>query len=166
MEAASIPELILARPLAVVRRSDIEKANNAAARATDFLFDVRSLPRALQLFTEALTIKPRQALWYTCRGQVYRAMGRYIHALLDFNSALQLDTRNHAAYALRATVLRKLRRYGEALSDCHSALAISPDSAAYKFYRGQARARARAGCSRCVRANTLLVEGHAGGVPL
>lgn len=120
----------------VVRRSDIERANNAFAKGIELLYDLKMLPRALSLMTEAICVKPRNAAWFMARGQVNRAMGRYHHALHDFSSVIKLEPRNGACYCLRSIALRKLRKYGPALADANTALQLEPENASYRFYRG------------------------------
>jgi tetratricopeptide (TPR) repeat protein len=122
-------------PQQVVRRGDVERANNAYMKAVELLYDVKLLPRALSLMTEAICIKPRNAVWYMGRGQVYRAMGRYHHALYDFNAVIKLEPRNAPCYCLRSVCLRKLRKFAAALSDMNTSLQLEPDNSAFRFYR-------------------------------
>lgn len=119
----------------VVRRADIERATNAFMKAIELLYDVKMLPKAEQLMSDAIYYRPRNAQWYMGRGQVYRAMGKYHLALYDFNSVVKLEPRNAPCYCLRSVCLRKLRKYAAALADMNTALQLEPDNSAFRFYR-------------------------------
>jgi tetratricopeptide (TPR) repeat protein len=120
----------------VVKKVDIDRANNAYAKAIELLYDLKQLPKTLALFNEAIAVRPKIANWYVARAQVHRSMGRYQQAFFDYNAAVRLDAKQPGYYCARAIVLRKLKRFTDAISDLNTALNMQANNPAFCFYRG------------------------------
>ncbi len=72
--------------------------------------EFKSIPRALNMLSEAIAIRPKMARWYAVRAQAYRALGRNQLAFYDLNAAIRLEPRAPPYVCARAMCLRKQRR--------------------------------------------------------
>jgi hypothetical protein len=55
-----------------VKRSDVDRANNNFAKASEMLYDIKQLPRALGLLNDSISVRPKMAQWYATRAMVHR----------------------------------------------------------------------------------------------
>ena len=130
------PQGVVAAARPAARKPDLDKANTNYAKAVELLGEFKHLGKALQLIGEAIAVRPKIAMWYATRAQIYRGLGRNQLAFYDYNAAIRIEPRMWQYYLGRALCLRKLRRFGDALADVETAMAGDPACSAYRFYRG------------------------------
>lgn len=95
--------------------------------------------RAIQEYTEAITLAPAEALAYFNRGLAYEALGHDLNALLDFSAAVKLNPKSSAGFERRGTVYFRMGLYDRAGSDYTAAVFLDPKNAAALYGRGVAQ---------------------------
>ncbi|MBL8793670.1 MAG: tetratricopeptide repeat protein, partial [Planctomycetia bacterium] len=133
------------------------------ARGRTF-FDQKEYPQAIEQFTKALEVDPRDPLFYFQRGQAYVEKDDFTEALQDFTEAIRLDPKNALAHYQRGLTHRLLGQYDKAIDDYTRALKIDPRLAL--AYRNRSRAyaakgdadKARADYERAIRLDPNLAK--------
>lgn len=90
----------------------------------DFSTAQREFPEALDDYTRAIELDPKEALSYSKRGVVYLRMERYRESLADLDRAVALKPSNATALTNRAVVRLQLVDYGGAVADANRAIAL------------------------------------------
>ena len=90
---------------------------------------------AIENYTTALEIKPRDASTYYWRGSAFESAGTYDRAIQDFTKAVSIDPSDASNYAARGRAYRKAGDYERAIQDYSSALAIDPRNASNLLLR-------------------------------
>lgn len=125
-----------------MRARQIQAANPAGAEA-EYL-------RAIDAYTRAIALSPRDAAAYAGRGVVYAQLGRLEEALADYGRSLDIAPRRPAVLVNRALISEALaeraRRngdepgmqtaYKQAIADLTAAIELAPDTARYYVQRG------------------------------
>ena len=91
---------------------------------------------AIEAFTKALEINPRDAEAYYGRGYARAGKGDHDRAIADCTKALEINPRLTKAYSLRGLSYANKRLYDEAIADCTKALEINPRYAQAYCFRG------------------------------
>jgi tetratricopeptide (TPR) repeat protein len=120
------------------------------ARGRTF-FDQKEYPQAIEQFTKALEVDPRDPLFHYQRGQAYVEKDDFTEALQDFTEAIRLDPKNALAYYQRGLTHRLLGQHDKAIDDYTRALKIDPRLAL--AYRNRSRAYAAKGDAEKARAD-------------
>ena len=94
------------------------------------------LQGALDVFTQAITLNPNDAMTYVSRGVALSSMGNNQQAVDDFNTALGLNPNDPAAYHNRGIAFAALGDYAQAIADYDAALAINPNDAMVYHNKG------------------------------
>jgi tetratricopeptide (TPR) repeat protein len=76
------------------------------------------------VLTEAIALRPGNALYYQTRGRCFLAMQQYQRALADFSMCVRIDPSTSRHFGQRGLCFRRLGRVEEALSDYDDALAL------------------------------------------
>jgi tetratricopeptide (TPR) repeat protein len=76
---------------------------------------------AVEAFTKAIQLNPRDALAYVNRGLAYSRAGDFMQARSDFSRALEVDARQGVSYYARGLVALLLGRPAEAKRDLRQA---------------------------------------------
>lgn len=98
--------------------------------------------RAIQDFTQAITLDPMTPKYYYFRGTCYLNIGHYEDALSDLTKAIQLyPDSSHKYYTNRAIAFIGLNRFDEALTDYTNAIELKPNSPDVFYNRGNLYAR-------------------------
>jgi tetratricopeptide (TPR) repeat protein len=84
---------------------------------------------------EAIKIKPDQAT-YMQRGDAYRSLKDYAHAVQDYARVIAYDGRNYEAYVARGISYGEMHKESDALKDFARALAINKAGAEAMIQRG------------------------------
>ena len=88
---------------------------------------------AVNNFTDAIRLNPKDALPYLSRGSAYNRLGQPEKALADFTQAINLDPDDALAFVNRGLAHAKLGHLPEAIADCTTAIKLNPkDSLAYR----------------------------------
>ena len=120
-------------------------AEDAIKRGDDFLA-AGQYEEAIEEYTDAIEIDPRQAGVYNRRGRAYYEWGRYDNAVADYDKAIAIDPDNVSAYIDRGNAHLANHRsfeggeenYDRALADYEEAISLSPENAVAYYNRGLA----------------------------
>ena len=99
---------------------------------------------AIYLFTEVLSIFPKDPAIYYYRGNLKYQNKSYSDAIADFTKCLNLnpeniDDLNGDAYGFRGIVKLEVKDYYGAISDLTVALELGPNMGMYYYYRANAK---------------------------
>jgi protein O-mannosyl-transferase len=98
--------------------------------------------KAIQDFTQAITLDPMTPKHYYFRGTSYLNTGHYEEALTDLTKAVQLSPESsYKHYTNRAIAFIRLNRFDEALSDYTKAINLNPNFPEIYYNRGNLHAR-------------------------
>ncbi|MBY0526205.1 MAG: tetratricopeptide repeat protein [Gemmataceae bacterium] len=103
-------------------------------------FEAGEYGQAIDQFTKAIQMDPRDAVAYFNRGLAYVAQTEYQEAIADYTSALHLNPRNAMAYYHRGIAHRLLGEYDRAIADYTRAIRLDGRLAMAYRNRGQAYA--------------------------
>jgi len=92
------------------------------------LYREKKYPEALDKFTAAVQLKPKEAVLLNNLGFIYYAMGRYDAAVATLQKTLALDPNRKEAHENLADALMKLGRRDEAKEHYRTFLALHPNS--------------------------------------
>ncbi|MCX7982150.1 MAG: tetratricopeptide repeat protein [Syntrophales bacterium] len=81
---------------------------------------------AIEAFSYALQLDPKNDETITARGTSYYMMKDYERAITDFDSAIKINGQNAWAYMMRGTVKKEMRNASGAISDLKKAIEIDP----------------------------------------
>lgn len=98
--------------------------------------DSKNYLGAIEDYTKALEINPRDTGAYFDRGMVKEYAGDLMGAIKDFSLAANLDTTSPDNFYLRGLVWEKLHNYPSAISDYKKALLLEPGNADAEFHWG------------------------------
>jgi tetratricopeptide (TPR) repeat protein len=80
---------------------------------------------AISDFTRVIQAKPKSAIGYYWRGNVYKNMGHIDQAISDFTKAIEINPNSVAVYCSRGAAYFKKGQYDHAISDCTKAIEIN-----------------------------------------
>ena len=90
-------------------------------------FTLSEYEKAIDDFTTAIEISPKDTRVYTNRGLTYRMLKRYDDSLRDFNKSLELNPLWPDTFYGRSLTYYDLGDIQHALEDCDKAISIKPD---------------------------------------
>jgi tetratricopeptide (TPR) repeat protein len=129
---------------ATIAQEQLEQATEAFEEMQNITVGVGWIPaesgnleKTLNIFNNVLDLNPNSVVARAARGEVYRLMEDYNHALTDLNFAIELDSEYTLALGSRGETYRKLERYSEALNDFNRAIEINPNYTFALGSRGQ-----------------------------
>ena len=145
MKATSLTQLLAALIISATILTSCASAEDAVGRGADF-FAADQYEEAIEEYTDAIEIDPRQAGVYNRRGRAYYEWGRYDNAVADYDKAIAIDPDNVAAYIDRGNAHlanhrsfeRGEENYDRALADYEEAISLSPENAVAYYNRGLA----------------------------
>jgi putative GTP pyrophosphokinase len=90
-------------------------------------FTLSEYDKAINDFTTAIKMAPKDTRVYTNRGLTYRMLKRYDESLKDFNKSLELNPLWPDTFYGRSLTYYDLGDIQHALEDCDKAISIKPD---------------------------------------
>jgi len=90
-------------------------------------FTLSEYEKAINDFTAAIKMAPKDTRVYTNRGLTYRMLKRYDESLKDFNKSLELNPLWPDTFYGRSLTYYDLGDIQHALEDCDKAISIKPD---------------------------------------
>ncbi len=90
-------------------------------------FTLSEYNKAINDFTTAIKMAPRDTRVYTNRGLTYRMLKKYDESLKDFNKSLELNPLWPDTFYGRSLTYYDLGDINKALEDCDKAISIKPD---------------------------------------
>ncbi|MDZ8050393.1 MAG: tetratricopeptide repeat protein [Aulosira sp. ZfuVER01] len=104
-------------------------------------YEAGKYQEAVNDFTQAIEINPRNALAYNRRGDAFYRLGDYQKSLSDSSKAIQLNPQDANAYYDRGFSHYELGKYKEAIADYTKAIKLNAKNP-YNYYgRGLVRAK-------------------------
>ncbi len=104
------------------------------------LWELGNHDEAIESFTKAIELDPKDALAYTNRGAAYGILGNYRQAIEDYDRAIELDPKDARAYYNRGIAYGGLGNYKQAIRDYGRAIELNPEYVAAYINRGYAYA--------------------------
>lgn len=100
-------------------------------------YDLNKGDKVLVDFNKAIELEPKNASFYTYRGQLYQEkLLQYDKALTDYNKALELEPDNASYYLKRANLFRlKFKKFDRAILDFDKAIQLEPYSSTLYSHR-------------------------------
>ncbi|MCW9679361.1 tetratricopeptide repeat protein [Dolichospermum planctonicum UHCC 0167] len=102
----------------------------------DSHWNLKNYKQAIDDYTQAIKIDPKNAIYYDARGNTYFQLKDYKQAINDFTQAIKLDTKNANYYARRGLTYLQLKDYKQAINDYTQAIKIDDKNAIYYDARG------------------------------
>jgi tetratricopeptide (TPR) repeat protein len=127
-------------------------------------YDQENYSQAVDQFTKALQVDPKDPLIFYHRGLAYVAQDDFAEALADFTEALKINPKNPMAHYHRGIAHRLLGQHDQAIEDYTRALKLDPRLALAYRNRSLAYAakgdneRARADQERALRLDPTLAQ--------
>jgi len=97
-----------------------------------------NLIQAVEAFSEAIILNPKETRAYLDRGIVYSNMGMYDKAINDYTTVITLNPNHAEAYNNRGWAYLKKALYNHTIKDCGEALRLNPTMATAYYTRGMA----------------------------
>ena len=91
---------------------------------------------AVDEYSKAIEIYPKNAVAYNNRGIVYYELGYYEKAIKDYDKAIEVDPNYAAAYTNRGIVFYELGQYEKAINDYDKAIELDSNCAGAYNNRG------------------------------
>ena len=90
-----------------------------------------NLQQAAVLVDKAISVEPRESLFYGLRARIYQKKGNTKHALADVNRAITLNPDYWQYYLTRGAIQEKLGNPADAITDLKKSVALLPTVEAY-----------------------------------
>ncbi|MBD2140296.1 tetratricopeptide repeat protein [Anabaena sp. FACHB-1250] len=101
-------------------------------------YDLKEYKLAIDDFTQAIKIDPKDARYYVIRGNSYFLLKEYKQGIDDLTQAIKIDSQNEAYYVVRGGYYLQLKDYKQAIDDYTQAIKLDPKNAGYYGARGLA----------------------------
>jgi tetratricopeptide (TPR) repeat protein len=93
-------------------------------RMGNYYFEKHEYGKALEQFSAAITLMPRNGYIYAARGDCYQALGKYELAVADYTQAVTLYPDFVSAYYTRGRAYAALGQIERAVADYNQAIAL------------------------------------------
>ncbi|XP_019561715.3 hsc70-interacting protein 1 [Aedes albopictus] len=113
---------------------DIDKANELRSKAAA-AYSEQNFEDAVKLFTEAIELNPRSALYHAKRGQAYLKLSKPNACIRDCTRALEINPDSATAYKFRGRANRLLGKWEEAAKDLRQACKLDYDEEADEWLK-------------------------------
>jgi len=97
-----------------------------------------NLIKAVEAFSKAIILNPKETKAYLDRGIVYSTMGMYDKAINDYTTVIALNPDDAEAYNNRGWAYLKKVLFDHTIKDCSEALRLNPAMATAYYTRGMA----------------------------
>ena len=106
-----------------------------AARG-DYHRNLKNYKQAIDDYTQAIKIDPKNPTYYRDRGVAYDKLKNYKQAIDDYTQAIKIDDKNAIYYVGRGLAYFQLKDYKQAINDYSQAIKIDDKNAIYYNARG------------------------------
>jgi len=106
---------------AISRLSTIGSAKGFSLEASDQKLE------AIEAFTKAVELNPKDAAAYYNQGLAFDELGKYEEALDEYHASIKLDPKLAISYVGRGNAYYKLKKYEKALKDYDKAIELKPE---------------------------------------
>jgi tetratricopeptide (TPR) repeat protein len=119
----------------------VEKEAEEFITTGDIKYKNRDYKGAIEEYTKAISINPKDEELWINRGNCYIKLEQYTEVIRDFSEVLFLNPDLYYAYACRGWAKQKMESYNEAIQDYDRGLEINPNSDYLYCNRGIAKAK-------------------------
>ncbi|MCL0100032.1 tetratricopeptide repeat protein [Dehalococcoidia bacterium] len=109
---------------------------NYYEQGEQYLWKDENYVKAVESFTEYISLNPNDARGYERRGNSYHALKRYQEALKDYDKAIELNPENPDVYGQRGHVHRFFGQYQDAIKDYDKVIALDSSNEWPYHYKG------------------------------
>jgi tetratricopeptide (TPR) repeat protein/S1-C subfamily serine protease len=102
----------------------------------DSHWNLKNYKQAIDDYTQAIKIDPKNPTYYRDRGNTYFQLKDYKQAVDDYTQAIKIDTKNANYYVRRGLTYLQLKDYKQAINDYTQAIKIDDKNAIYYDARG------------------------------
>uniref|UniRef100_A0A8D8P367 Hsc70-interacting protein 2 n=2 Tax=Culex pipiens TaxID=7175 RepID=A0A8D8P367_CULPI len=113
---------------------ELDQANDLRSKAAA-AYSEQNYEESVKLFTEAIQINSRSALYYAKRGQAYLKLVKPNACIRDCNRALEINPDSATAYKFRGRANRLLGKWEEAAKDLRQACKLDFDEEADEWLK-------------------------------
>lgn len=113
---------------------EFDQANDCRSQAAS-AYSERKYDEAVSMFTDAINLNPKSALYYAKRGQAYLKLQKPNACIRDCNRALEINPDSATAYKFRGRANRLLGRWEEAAKDLRQACKLDFDEEADEWLK-------------------------------
>ncbi|KFB36979.1 AGAP009119-PA-like protein [Anopheles sinensis] len=113
---------------------EFDQANDLRSQAAA-AYSEQKYDEAVKLFTEAIQLNPKSALYYAKRGQAYLKLQKPNACIRDCNRALEINPDSATAYKFRGRANRLLGHWEEAAKDLRQACKLDFDEEADEWLK-------------------------------
>ncbi|XP_011298300.1 small glutamine-rich tetratricopeptide repeat-containing protein alpha [Fopius arisanus] len=125
LEAYNFPP---SREATAEEKSEAERYKNQG----NSLMKEDKIPGAIELYTRAIELDGRNAVYYGNRAAAYSKIGNHRRAVKDCETALKIDPTYSKAYGRLGLAYSSLEKHREAKESYQKALEMEPDNESYK----------------------------------
>lgn len=113
---------------------DVDKANELRSKAAE-AYSEQNYEESVKLYTEAIELNPRSALYHGKRGQAYLKLSKPNACIRDCSRALEINPDSATAYKFRGRANRLLGKWEEAAKDLRQACKLDYDEEADEWLK-------------------------------
>lgn len=113
---------------------ELDQANDLRSKAAA-AYSEQNYEESVKLFTEAIQLNSRSALYYAKRGQAYLKLVKPNACIRDCNRALEINPDSATAYKFRGRANRLLGKWEEAAKDLRQACKLDFDEEADEWLK-------------------------------
>lgn len=113
---------------------DEDKANELRSKAAE-AYSEQNYEESVKLYTEAIELNPRSALYHGKRGQAYLKLSKPNACIRDCTRALEINPDSATAYKFRGRANRLLGKWEEAALDLRQACKLDYDEEADEWLK-------------------------------
>jgi Flp pilus assembly protein TadD len=109
---------------------------NYFQQGEQYLWKDENYVKAVESYTEYISLNPNDARGYERRGNSFHALKRYQEALKDYDKAIELNPENPNVYGQRGHVHRFFGQYQDAIKDYDKVIALDSSNEWPYHYKG------------------------------
>ena len=118
--------------------TNIQKADEFSEKGAE-LYNKGKIEKALECFTQAIKLNPKEAINWAIRGGIHFVKKDYENSLRDYNEAIMLDPSDANYYRGRGMAYSSdLAEYEKSIKDLNLSIKLDPSVAASYYFRGYA----------------------------
>ena len=113
-----------------------QHAAENAFQLGNFLMMLEQDDKAIEVYSDAIRLNPRDPRAYNQRGLLYYKKGEFENALRDLDEAIEWNSKSAEYYIARSMVYKRTKEYRLALADCTKAIELDDENAMCFYARG------------------------------
>ncbi|KAJ8377811.1 hypothetical protein AAFF_G00251300 [Aldrovandia affinis] len=131
IKCSSAPEVKVSPASQAPTEEEIAEAERLKTDGNDQM-KVENFDAAVEFYTKAIEINPRNAVYFCNRAAAYSKLGNYAGAVQDCERAIGIDPGYSKAYGRMGLALASLNKHTEAVSYYKKAVELDPENETYR----------------------------------